>query len=122
MDIIISFLIAVIMGMGIGGGGFLVIYLTLCLGYEQILAQGTNLVFFVIASVCAIFIHIFKRRISFMQVFIMASLGAVGAFIGSRIANDIDGSIPRIALGVLLIGAGVISIYNTLKKEKNKNK
>ncbi|MBQ8164140.1 MAG: sulfite exporter TauE/SafE family protein [Clostridia bacterium] len=122
MDIVISFLIAAIMGMGIGGGGFLVIYLTLCLGYEQILAQGTNLVFFAIASVFAIIVHLFKRKISLKQVLLMSAFGSLGAFLASGIVNRIDPKIPRIALGVLLVGAGILSIYNTLKKEKNKNK
>ena len=68
LNVVVAILIAILMGMGIGGGGFLVIYLTLCLNFDQIVAQGTNLVFFVICAVSAAFVHLFKRKISFLQV------------------------------------------------------
>ena len=37
----------VIGAMGLGGGGVLIIYLTLFLGMEQGIAQGVNLIFFI---------------------------------------------------------------------------
>lgn len=118
-NVLIAFLIATLMGMGIGGGGFLVIYLTLCLNFEQILAQGTNLVFFVFCGTGAVFIHLFKRKISLLQVILMSALGSLGAWLFSRIVNHLDPQIPRIALGVLLIISGVIGIIKIIKnKEK----
>lgn len=117
LDVIVALLIAVLMGMGIGGGGFLVIYLTLCLNFEQIVAQGTNLVFFIICAISAVFLHIFKRKISILQVFIMASLGSLGAFIMSGLANSVDPKIPRICLGILLVASGVLSIIKNIKKK-----
>ena len=46
LDILVSFLIATLSGLGIGSGGLLVIYLTLLDGMPQLRAQGVNLVFF----------------------------------------------------------------------------
>ncbi|MBQ7412356.1 MAG: sulfite exporter TauE/SafE family protein [Clostridia bacterium] len=120
LDIIISFLIATLMGMGIGGGGFLVIYLTLCLNFEQIIAQGTNLVFFIICGLFATLVHTFKRKINPYQLLIMSVLGSLGAFITSHIANVIDPKIPRIALGLLLIVSGALSLIKVFIR-KNKN-
>lgn len=119
-DIIISFLIAVLMGMGIGGGGFLVIYLTLCLNFNQIVAQGTNLVFFLLCGAFATLVHLFKRKINPYQVLIMSVLGSFGAFALSHLANKISPQIPRIALGILLIISGAISIIKVFI-QKNKN-
>jgi uncharacterized membrane protein YfcA len=117
LDMIVALLIAVLMGMGIGGGGFLVIYLTLCLNYGQIVAQGTNLVFFIICAVSAIFVHIFKRKISVLQALVMASLGSLGAYITSSLANTVDPEIPRICLGILLITSGSLTIIKNIKKK-----
>ena len=62
-EIAVAFIIAVIVGMGIGGGGFFVIYLTLCLGYNQIIAQGTNLLFFLISALASLAVHARRRRL-----------------------------------------------------------
>ena len=119
LDIIISFLIAILMGMGIGGGGFLVIYLTLCLNFEQIIAQGTNLVFFLLCGVFAALVHLFKRKINPWQVLIMSAFGSLGAFALSHLANIVDPKIPRISLGILLIISGALGIIKVFtNKEK----
>ena len=59
LDIIVSFAIALLSGLGVGSGGLLVIYLTLYAGTPQLQAQGVNLVFFLFsilafASSCSI--------------------------------------------------------------------
>lgn len=118
LDIVISFLIAILMGMGIGGGGFLIIYLTLCLNYPQIIAQGTNLVFFIISGAFATLVHTFKRKINPYQLLIMSVLGSLGAFFSSSLATVVDPHLPRIALGALLIISGSISIIKIFKKKK----
>ena len=118
LNIIVGFLVAVLMGMGVGGGGLFVIFLTLCLNFGQINAQGTNLVFFILAIIASIFVHLKKRKIYMRQVIIMILLGSVGSLIFSNLANNIDPSIPRKTLGGLLILAGAYSAYNNLKKKK----
>ena len=118
-SVVIAFLIATLMGMGIGGGGFLVIYLTLCLDFGQISAQGTNLVFFAFCGIGAVFIHLFKRKISLLQVILMGALGSLGAWSFSRIVNYLDPKIPRFALGILLVVSGAIGILKIINnKEK----
>lgn len=118
LTIIVSFLISALMGMGIGGGGLFVIYLTLCLNFEQILAQGTNLIFFIISALFSLFIHLRKRKIRFLQVGALILFGSIGSIIFSRLANSIDPKIPRIALGILLISSGIYTIItNTIFKK-----
>jgi len=119
LNIIVGFLVAVLMGMGVGGGGLFVIFLTLCLNFGQINAQGTNLVFFILAIIASIFVHLKKRKIYMRQVIVMILLGSVGSLIFSNLANNIDPSIPRKTLGGLLILAGAYSAYNNLKKKKS---
>ena len=119
-NFIASFLISTLMGMGIGGGGLFVIYLTLCLNYEQIMAQGTNLIFFIISAAASIFIHLKKRKIRFAQVSVLIGFGSFGCVLFSRIANAIDPKIPKIALGILLIGSGIYTLINNIFSKKIK--
>ena len=51
-------------GMGIGGGGLLVLYLTAMDGVGQLAAQGCNLLFFVYASAASLFVHNKKRNLN----------------------------------------------------------
>ena len=120
LSILAGFFIAVLMGMGVGGGGLFVIFLTLCLGFEQITAQGTNLMFFVLAIIASIFVHIKKRKIYIKQVLIMVLFGSVGSLIFSFLASCINPEIPRKMLGGLLVLSGGFSLYKAFKKEKGK--
>ena len=116
MSFIIAFLISALMGMGVGGGGLFVIYLTLCMNFPQLLAQGTNLCFFIVAGVLSLLIHFKKRKIDFKQVIIMIALGSFGAFLSSSLVNSLDPKYARYALGLLLITGGLTTLYNNLIK------
>ena len=126
--IAVCLLIAVMVGMGIGGGGFLVIYLTLCMNYHQIIAQGTNLLFFIIAGASSLFIHLRKRKMDKLLLVKILLFSIPGTLLGSYFANLIDPKIPRIALGILLIFSGGYTLFNIIKeiinekKEKNSKK
>ena len=50
IDVIASFIIALLSGMGIGSGGLFVIYLTFMTNADQLSAQGANLLFFLFSS------------------------------------------------------------------------
>lgn len=116
IDIIVSFLIAVIVGMGIGGGGFLVIYLTLCMNYEQIIAQGTNLLFFFICGVSSLFVHFRKRKIFTKEIIPIIVFSVPGTLLGAFLANKIDPDIPRIMLGILLCISGITTLIKVIKE------
>ena len=88
LELFIPFLIAVLMGMGIGGGGLFVIYLTLCLNYGQVLAQGTNLIFFVLS------------------------------ILFSNLVHNVNPKIPKILLGALLIVSGIYAFIRNIKIKK----
>ena len=122
VNVIVGFVVALLMGMGVGGGGLFVIFLTLCLNYGQINAQGTNLMFFVIAILASFFVHVRKRRLIKVQIIIMAVLGALGSMIFSNLVNYVNPQIPRKMLGVLLIIGGGYSLYNSFALKKSVKK
>ena len=117
--ITVSFLIAILMGMGVGGGGLLVIFLTLCLNYNQILAQGTNLIFFIVVGVASMIFHIKKRKINLRQVLIIIIFGSFGSILFSYHANSINPEIPKKVMGALLTVSGFFTLYKVFIKKKN---
>ena len=113
-----TLLISTLMGMGIGGGGLYIVYLTLFEGVSSHVARGTNLIFFVFSGISAIFIHIRKRKIFPLQVLVLTASGALGSLIFSQLGNILDPEIPKKVLGSVLILAGAITLASLFRKEK----
>ena len=126
VDMMAAFFMGALSGMGIGGGGLLVIYLTLIRGTEQINAQGINLYFFVFASIAALFIHCRKRRIDYSLVLLLSAFGMPVSLFGGLLASATDPYLLRKIFGVMLRIAGGISLVRTVlpyiinKKERKK--
>lgn len=119
-EFILAFLIAIIVGLGVGGGGFFVIYLTLCLNYPQLIAQGTNLLFFLICSVSSLFIHLKKRKVSPRLLVPIILMSVPGTIAGSYLASVLPPRIPRLLLGIVLALGGGISIIKMINVRKIK--
>lgn len=103
-------------GMGVGGGGLLVIYLTLVQGTEQLTAQGINLAFFLAGTVPALIFHITKRRINYPLVLTLGLLGSAGTFLGAALAGAIGGALLQKAFGGLLLLTGLKALFSFVKK------
>ncbi len=119
IDFILGIFFGALAGMGIGGGGLLVIYLTLFDGIEQRMAQGINLYFFIFASLSAIVYHINKRNINLPFVIICGLSGSIFAFLGSLAASAVDPELLRRVFGWMLVVAGGVTLVKTFLKRKN---
>ena len=117
MKYLIPFLISALMGMGVGGGGLLIIYLSLFLSLSQVVAQGTNLFLFIVAGLCSLIIHFRKRKINPRLAILGAFLGGIGSYLSSHALSSVDPRYAKICLGVLLIISGFFSLYNALIKK-----
>ena len=115
IDIIASFIIALLSGMGIGSGGLLVIYLTIMTDIEQLSAQGANLLFFLFSSGAALLYNIRKRNIYWSAVLFLSVIGILGALFGSFVAGIIPTGVLRKLFGTLLTVSGIVTLF---KKEK----
>lgn len=114
---IITLVIAVLSGMGVGGGGLLVIYLVLFEGAEQIAAQGINLAFFIIAAAASTVFNAKKRKIRWGITLIMSASGIVAAYFGALVAGAIDPTLLRRIFGGTLVMGGAASLLSSLKKK-----
>ena len=110
MDILeafVGFVSGALSGMGVGGGSILLVYLTAFAGFEQIGAQGINLIFFLATSPVAIFGHIKNRFIKWKKAAFSVLFGIPGVYIGFYIANRIDKTLLKAAFALLLLFVGI---------------
>ena len=104
-------LVAALAGLGVGGGGLLVIYLTMFKGIGQVEAQGLNLLFFVAAGAASLLIHVKKRKLDYKKITLIIACGAAGAVAGSLLANIIDCTLVKKIFGGFLIASGVLEFF-----------
>lgn len=110
MKMLVGLAVALLSGLGIGGGGLLVIYLVFFENAEQIGAQGINLLFFVVSSAVALAVHAFKRKIPWKYVLFLSVFGIGGAALGSVITMNAEPVIIRKLFGLMLAVSGTVSL------------
>lgn len=106
--------------MGLGGGGVLIIYLTLLADLSQQMAAGINLIFFIPISILAVIIYAFKGEIKWKTVGVLALFGFLGAAVGLWVTGFFRGEILSRVFGGILILTGLKQIFakNLEKKDK----
>lgn len=120
IELLIAFLCAALSGMGVGGGGLLLIYLTLFCDMAQRQAQLYNLVFFLAASASSLVLHTYRRRIRPGVVFWISLGGVPGAVAGSLISRAAGDSALGYILGAFLFISGAISFFGSGRRGEEK--
>ena len=116
-EAVISFIISALSGMGVGGGGLFVIYLSIFTDTPQLTAQGMNLLFFLFSAGASTLIHLRKRKIYFAVVGIMALTGIVGSLLGTFLSAYVRQELLRKIFGVMLVISGILSLKADRVKE-----
>ncbi len=114
-----GFLSGVLGAMGLGGGGVLIIYLTVFSNMEQIVAQGINIIFFISIALIAIFIYNRKKLICWKIVIPYSILGILGAIIGAYVSNSVNSKILGKIFGFLLLFMGLQQLFCKNKIKEN---
>lgn len=115
-DILAVILSAAISAMGLGGGGVLILYLTLIKSVPQLEAQGTNLLFFIPCAIAAVFVYAKRRVLQLKLILPMVLGGLVGVAIGSFLLYRIDTKYISILFACFLIAVGGITLFGKSKK------
>lgn len=121
-DAIVAFVIAVLSGMGIGSGGFLVLYLTLAERMAQLAAQGINLLFFLFSSGASLLVHMRKRRLFGGAILAMSAMGMLGSPLGSLVAAALPSELLRKLFGGMLILSGMLALRKSLLRDRGNKK
>ena len=114
------FILAVPLGLGIGGGGLFLIYLCDALKVERDAAVYLNLVFFLSALLSATVGHLRSGRLSYSVLGCILLFGIPGALLGRWLASLFSPSFLHLILGFFLLGAGVFSLLSLKKAKKEK--
>ena len=116
----ITFLLAALSGMGVGGGGLFVIYLSLFTDTPQLVAQGLNLLFFLFSSGASVTVHLKHRKICYPVVGVMIVFGIVGALVGALASARLPAHLLRQIFGGMLVVSGILALRQR-EPEEEKN-
>lgn len=118
LNSIISFIIATVSGMGLGGGGLFAVYLSVFTSTPQLSVQGYNLLFFIFCAAASVTVQLFKRRINFFTVTVMTLSGIIGALAGTFLAGIMPGEWLRKIFGVMLVSGGIMALRSAMSGTK----
>lgn len=110
--ILVGFAAGFISALGLGGGGVLVMFLTVFLAAGQLRAQGINLLFFIPVGCFALFWHIKKKLVSFRLAVPAICAGLPGALLGSFLAGYFGSGVTRRIFGVMLLLLGGWELFH----------
>lgn len=103
-DIFAGFVSGILGAMGFGGGGILILYLTLYKNIPQLTAQGINLIFFIPSAAVALIKHNKNRLVDFKISKEYLITGIIGIGLGYLIINTInENMLKNFFAGVLII-------------------
>lgn len=106
-------------GLGMGGGTILIIILTNFLGFDQHIAQASNILFFIPTSIVAIWVHIKNKNIDKKLAIKMMPFAAIGSVLGATLSSKISSENLKMYFGIFLL---LISMYEIIILVKDKFK
>ena len=119
----VAFFAALLAGLGVGSGGFLLLYLTDVLGLAQYTAQGINLVFFAAATLASSLMSYRAGRLSVARLFPLLLFGALGSVGGALLTLLFPPAVARRGFGLLLlVGGGYTLSLRVLRPLLSKTK
>ena len=118
-EIVAGIIGGIVAGMGMGGGTLTIPILTIFLKYEQLRAQGINLIAFLPMAVVALVIHVKNHLVDFKNTWMLALVGAVFSLAGALVANNISNSILKKFFALFLIGLGVWQFIEMKRNQKS---
>ncbi len=97
--------------LGLGGGGVLIIYLTVFASVPQTQAQGMNLLFFMPCALVALYFHTKAKLVKWRYAVPMSLIGFVGAIAGCLLAGYLGGDFLRKLFGGYVLALGLFELF-----------
>ena len=120
MGFFVVLLAALLAGMGVGSGGFYLLYLTDAVGLSQYAAQGVNLVFFSVATLSSSLISLRGGRLRAARLLPLLTFGALGTLGGVLLTYLLPSGSARMGLGLLLVASGLATLRTLLRELSRK--
>ena len=110
---------AALSALGMGGGGILILYLTLVAGMDQLAAQGINLVFFLPVAAVALLFHAKNKLVKWRVVLPCVALGLPGVWLGAKLAEYCGSELLSKLFGGFLLVIGIKELFSKKTAKKN---
>lgn len=117
VDIIAGVLSGMLGAMGFGGGGILILYLTLYKNLPQLTAQGINLIFFIPSAILALIFHTKNKIVEWKTALKYILLSLPGLIAGYLLVTNINETLIRKLFALILIIMGLKQIL--IKKQNS---
>lgn len=122
LEILFGSISGIISGMGMGGGTFLIFFLTYFLQVNQYVAQSVNLIYFIPTSITSVIVNYKNKNIDFKIAIYISLIGIIGAFLGVKLSLYINVFLLRKIFGLFLLIIGIYEIYTLIKENKKVKK
>lgn len=116
LDIIAGIFSGIVGAMGFGGGGILILYLTMVRHIPQLNAQGINLIFFIPSAILALVQHTKNKLIDWKKAVKYVVFGLIGVAAGFMFLRVTEETTIRYIFSVILI---LMGLKELLSKNKN---
>lgn len=117
IEFLVSTLLAILSGLGVGGGSLLMLWLTLFKQIPHADAKYINLVFFLPPALFSCIDQARKNHLQIMELFPASIAGSVSALIFLKISLSWDTALLKKAFGVLFLISAIRELrYFTSKK------
>ena len=114
--VIVSTLFGFLAGIGIGGGSFLIMYLTLILNLPYPQARIINLIFFIPSALISSLFRWKQGTLKINQIWPAIIAGCIAAAIFSHLSSTADLHTLKKMFGILLVLTGLREILYKAKK------
>ena len=106
-----AFLTGIFASLGVGGGMILIIYLTVFAGYDQLSAQGINLVYFIPIAALSVIMHTKNKLIEWKKIIPAIITGIIFAVCGTFAAKYIGSEYLRKIFAVFILIIGLRELF-----------
>lgn len=108
---IAAFFTGIFASLGVGGGMILIIYLTVFAGFDQLAAQGINLIYFIPIAALSVAIHTKNKLIEWKKIIPAIIIGAAFAALGTYAAERIGSLALKKIFAVFILFIGVKELF-----------
>ena len=120
LNALFGFIAGIFGGLGMGGGTLLIPLLTIFLNLDQKLAQGINLISFLLMAVFSLFIHYKNGYIKTKGIFYIIFSGIIFSFLCAYTVGFLPSKILRKSFGIFLCLLAIFEFYKLFKHNREK--
>ncbi len=114
---IAAFVTGILASLGVGGGMVLIIYMTVFGGFDQLTAQGINLIYFLPIALLSVIIHSRNGLVEWKKILPSLITGVISALAGAALARYIGSPLLRKIFAGFILLIGFKELFGSFGKQ-----